>query len=423
MQDHDIPIKDNLSTDGFGLEHGETLHSEDCECLQCTMYWSITDAVIDVMLDPVADCEGDDCQGCPKCPDTPMSEIFQPVVFHDPYISHDEAMALAFERDFHLFASFTRPLDLDPTTKLPAMLERNDGETLFYDGVLNSLFGEPAGCKSWIAVITAIEKVRHGGRVVWWDFEDNATTLSTRFNALGAKDVIDSGRVKWAGAAMTESPVAMLQAADWAKGGDVAGMVIIDACESAGCPVDSNNVRPWYATMVDPWLFGGVGVLLIDHVPKQRIDRPMGPIGSQYKRQAVQGASLFASGQPWTKQADGRIVLRLHKDRHGDVPGVLNKPVAAVNCKHVDGLLTYSITAPDNDDVDQGELSEQLLQGIMEAGDDGVVGGRAIRALVKGKGQDIDNALSELIANDLVERVKVGQAYRYSVTIEGMSAD
>ena len=59
----------------------------------------------------------------------------------------------------------------------------------------------------------------------------------------------------------------------------------------------------------------------------------------------------------------------------------------------------------------------------MEAGDDGVVGGRAIRALVKGKGQDIDNALSELIANDLVERVKVGQAYRYSVTIEGMSAD
>ena len=85
---------------------------------------------------------------------------------------------------------------------------------------------------------------------MWWDFEDNATTLSTRFNALGAKDVIDSGRVKWAGAAMTESPVAMLQAADWAKGGDVAGMVIIDACESAGCPVDSNNVRPWYATMV-----------------------------------------------------------------------------------------------------------------------------------------------------------------------------
>ena len=56
-------------------------------------------------------------------------------------------------------------------------------------------------------------------------------------------------------------------------------------------------------------------MLLIDHVPKQRIDRPMGPIGSQYKRQAVQGASLFASGQPWTKQADGRIVLRLHKDR------------------------------------------------------------------------------------------------------------
>ena len=100
MQNHDIASEPILSSNDEGLDHNGILHSFDCECQQCAMYWSITNAALEVMMGPAADCEGDDCQGCPKCPDTPMSEIFQPVVFHDPYISHDEAMALAFERDW-----------------------------------------------------------------------------------------------------------------------------------------------------------------------------------------------------------------------------------------------------------------------------------------------------------------------------------
>ena len=170
---------------------------------------------------------------------------------------------------------------------------------------------------------------------------------------------------------------------------------------------------------VDKWLFGGVGVLLLDHVPKQRIDRPMGPIGSQYKRQVVQGASLFASGVPWTKQADGKIVLRMHKDRKGDVPGVINKPVAEVHGKHVDGVLTLSILPPGQDDT--ADLSDALFDAILNVGE--VVGQKGYRGLVKGKGQDIDAALNELIANGLVERDKQGKGYVYRVTTLGMTGD
>ena len=417
MQDHDIPKQPIFATDDEGLDHNGTVHAYECECLQCTMYWSITTTTLDAMIAP---CAGDDCEGCPNCHDV---SPFQPFVFYDPFISHDEAMALAFDRDFDLFASFTRPLDVDPTPKLPAMLERSDGETLIYDGKLNSIFGEPGGGKSWVALITAVSKVRTGGRCVWWDFEDSASTLSARLQTLDALDVLESGRLKFATPAMQEYPAAILQAALWLSQGEVPGMVVIDSVESAGCATDSNNVGPWFITNVDPWLNAGVGVLLLDHVAKRKEDRPRGAIGSQHKLARISGSALYCSGQAWTKQADGRIVLRLHKDRAGDVPGVVTKPVAAINGRYANGVLTYSITAPDDSDADAGELGEQLLQAILETGEEGVVGGRAIRGLVNGRGQDIDNALSELIANGLVQRVKVGQAYRYSVTIEGMSAD
>ena len=420
MRNHDIPTQPILSTDDEGLDHNGILHSFDCECVQCTAYYNLSNIALDAFLAP---CDPDGCQGCPKCPEVPMAAIFTAFEPVDVFDFLDLTEAQAFEQDFDLFSSFTRPLTLEPAPALPAMLERSDGATIFYDGKLNSLFGEAGGGKSWIAAITAIGKVRAGGRCVWWDFEDSANTLSARLQTLDALDVLESGRLKFVTPAMQAYPAAILQAADWLSKGDVPGMLVIDSVESAGCATDSNNVGPWFQANVDPWLAYGVGVLLLDHVAKRKEDRPRGAIGSQHKLARISGSALYCSGQAWTKQADGRIILRLHKDRAGDVPGVLGKPVAAINGRYANGVLTYSITAPDADDVDTGELSDQLLHAILETGDDGVVGGRAIRGLVKGKGQDIDNALSELIANGLVERVKVGQAYRYSVTIEGMSAD
>ena len=244
MQDHDIPKQPIFATDDEGLDHAGTVHTYDCPCQQCAVYWSFTTSALDAMLAP---CEGDDCQGCPKCPE--WTDIFTPYVPPEWFITLDEAKALVFDRDHELFASFTMPLDVDASAKLPAMLTRDDGETLFYDGMLNSLFGESSACKSWIALKAAIQKVRAGGRCVFWDFEDSNRTAASRLNHLGAQDVIDSGRIKWASPAMAEFPAAILDAVDWAKGGDVPGMTIIDATESGGLPVESNNAKPWYEKM------------------------------------------------------------------------------------------------------------------------------------------------------------------------------
>ena len=85
------------------------------------------------------------------------------------------------------FQKFTRPVSLSPTPKLPALLKRSDDQTILYEGRLNTIYGEPAQGKTWIAIITVIEAIRSGARVVFWDFEDRPETLATRLDALAPR--------------------------------------------------------------------------------------------------------------------------------------------------------------------------------------------------------------------------------------------
>ena len=167
-------------------------------------------------------------------------------------------------------------------------------------------------------------------------------------------------------------------------GGTRPGLVVIDSCESAGLPADSNNAKPWYEKHVDPWLDAGATVLLLDHVPKRKEDRPIGAIGSQHKLARVKGAAIFVSGRAWTKAEGGTVTLINHKDANGDLPAPLLKKVALVTVTPTeDGLLAYSITKPGQDeDVD---VTDDLLYQIAKLGTDGVTGSKNVRALVKAK--------------------------------------
>ena len=317
------------------------------------------------------------------------------------------------------FAEFTLPITLETTPKLPALLTRDDGETLLYEARLNSIFGEPGTGKTWIAILAVIAALRSGARVIWWDFEDRPATLATRITALAASEFIGDPDIQFVQPDLKDDHNAILAAAEWVKGGERPGLVVIDSCESAGCPADSNNVAPWYRLCVDPWINAGAGVILLDHVPKRKEDRPKGGIGSQHKLARVDGAALFVQGQVWTKKASGKITLTLHKDRPGDLPAMPNKPVAIVEGLHADSALAITIESPSGDDDD--DIAGALLEGIAKAGPDGVAGSRAIRGLVKGDGRKIDAALDELIAADLVRRPaqKRGRAFVYTITEAG----
>ena len=103
-------------------------------------------------------------------------------------------------------AKHTLPVTLSTSPKMPALLTRDDGETLLYEGVLNSLFGQPGMGKTWIAIMTAVEAVRAGARVAWWDFESSPATLATRLKALRAADLIGRPEIEFITPSLAQDP-------------------------------------------------------------------------------------------------------------------------------------------------------------------------------------------------------------------------
>ena len=88
------------------------------------------------------------------------------------------------------FASFGQEVTLLDVEKLPSAFMREDNETLLYEGVANTIFGEPSSAKSWIGLMAVIQQLRAGRRVIWWDNEDRATTLARRLQLLRATELI-----------------------------------------------------------------------------------------------------------------------------------------------------------------------------------------------------------------------------------------
>ena len=436
-----------VSTNDEGIQHSEDgpIHADNCPCRECKVYRLRMVERSEVYVE--RECEGDDCQGCPDCPDRRFVAESEPQIYKDMWLHRlaEAQIVMNVGPDWHdqypdiveeVYANWqysNTPQPIPPlplpahlqrlshnvTARLPAMLERDDGETVLYEGKLNTLVGEPAQGKTWVALIAAIASARRGARVVWWDFEDKPSTLAARLDALGAGDLVGSDTFVYAHPSLADDPDGISAVRAWASIGERAGMVVIDSAESAGCATDSNNVVPWYESMVNPWLEAGCGVLLLDHVPKRREERPRGGIGSQHKLARIDGAALFVSGQIWTKTEDGAVTLRLHKDRQGDLPAVLNKPVCTITGRHVDGVILYAITGPSGD-VDDGDMGMRVLHAIAATGADGVKGMRKVRESTKGHNKAKDAALADLVGSGMVEVVKDGRANIYYATDLGI---
>ena len=303
--------------------------------------------------------------------------------------------------------------------RLPALLTRSDGATLLYTGKLNTLFGEPGTGKSWVALIASNEVILGGGRVVWWDFEDSPDTIARRGEALGALTHLqDKGSFLFVGPSLQEEGefLARQELAAWLGEVDNS-FIVLDAATSAGCPADGADVLPWYKANINVWLDAGVGVLLLDHVPKRREDRPRGGIGSTHKLGRIQGAALDISGVPWNKQVGGGMKLIVHKDRNGELPATLGKVAAVIKGVYRDGVLDYTINPPTDDDIP--DVADALLDKIAKTGEAGVTGQRNIRTLVKGSNKAVDTALDSLMSNGLIERVTKGKSYTYYATAAG----
>ena len=307
----------------------------------------------------------------------------------------------------------------------PALLKRSDGETLLYAGKVNSVYGEPATGKTWVGILAAKEVLRMGGRVLWWDFEDKPDTLYRRAKALGVVDLFTSVDLAFVDGNLNaldddnQPNPKLIAAVTWLA--EVQhNLVVIDTASSSGCPSDGSPIAEWERNMVTPFRSRDVTMLILDHVPKQRQDRPRGPIGSTHKLSELDGAAFVIAGKPWNKTQDGAMVLRLDKDRAGDVPGIQGAKIATIKGWYQGGKLHTSIDAPSDNNVDGDvDMPMLLLVAIGNAGPDGVKGARNLRSLVKGKGQAKDEATLMLIQDGFVVATKVGQANVYTLTDAG----
>ena len=325
--------------------------------------------------------------------------------------------AAAFEREaaaWSGFADYTIPVTprADGEAKEPVLVERKDGATILYAGKLSSLYGEPGLGKSWAALMMALDAMRlHNASVIWWDWEDTARTLAGRAATLGALGYVQSDRFKFLAPAIADDSDALEAARAWATH-QPATLVVIDAAESAGCPSDGSAVGEWFRKRVDPWRDAGCAVLLLDHVQKKKEDRPRGGIGSQYKLAHIDGAALYLTGAPWTKNANGRLKLVNQKDRPGDLPAALNKTLTTLVGRWEGGALTYAWELPDAEDA--ADLEAELIDALEEAGE--VRGSKALRDLVKGhRWQDVQKVVDALRKEGMIEREKDGRAYVYRI--------
>ena len=314
-------------------------------------------------------------------------------------------------------ADFEQEVSLLDVVRLPSAFERLDGETLLYQGLDNTAYGEVSIGKSWTALMAAIQQLRAGAHVLWWDAEDKPTTLARRLQLLKATNYIGHPAIKWVTGELTKSPTAMVQALAHLDSGDVPGLVVIDSATAHGCPADNRDPLPWMNDNIKPWNDAGHTTLLLDHVPKQRKDRPDGGVGGFQKLQDIEGAGLYVHGKPWNGTEGGELHLTVQKDRHGQLPAQKYSTAATVYVDWADDKLTldWSVGLP-NTKPEGEDLQTELLEAIERVGNGGIKGSRAMRELLKGKrAKDIDAARNELESVGLIQHVKVGNTHVYTV--------
>ena len=316
------------------------------------------------------------------------------------------------------FADFVQEITLQAVERLPSAFVRDDGETLLYQGVSNTIFGEPSSAKSWIGLMAVIQQLRAGKRCLWWDNEDRASTIARRLKILGAEDLIGIEALTFASGDLHLSETAMAEALAFLAGGNGPGLVVIDSATAFTCPKDGSDIWPWFSSHVKPWIDNGNSELTLDHVPKQRKDRPAGAVGSYEKMSSIRGAALYVHGIAWDAKHGGAVHLTVHKDAGGQLPSAKFSVASTISAQWDGPTLDYTIGLP-NAKTEGEDLQDELIEAFEGLSAEGARGSAGVRELLKGKrGKDIDMARDELLQVGMLKKVKDGRAWVYTIVSE-----
>lgn len=204
---------------------------------------------------------------------------------------------------------------------VPDLLQRDDGQFLFYKRMVNGAHADSGTGKSWLIVYATAQIIRAGGQVMYLDLEDTPSSIVARLRLVGLTDaqIIAGLDYRRPTEEFTDAAVLRL-CTDLRRGGH--DLVVIDSLGEAfaldGINEDKDNeVGPWLRRVARLMADTGPAVAIVDHSTKAA-DNPLFPSGSKRKRAAITGASYLVEAiEPMAKDRGGRLRLTCAKDRHG----------------------------------------------------------------------------------------------------------
>ena len=290
---------------------------------------------------------------------------------------------------------------------VPTLVDRSDGVSMFYAQRIHTIAGEPGGGKTWLALAAMADRIRHGDTVMLIDYEDSPGSFVSRLRALGCTDTQIAAQAVYV---RPDMPLTVrngitlygertLQAIE-ARQPD---FVAIDSTGEALSlealdPNDDAAVAMWMRILPRRLAKAGATVLLLDHVTKAHETRGNWAIGSQRKLAAIDGIA-YAAETPIapTKEADGKVVLKVAKDRHGThrrgyvaAEVWIRNATDPMRLGQVDVEWATPWTPAKNDHTVYHERITEYLAGVQEAS------GRQLEREVEGKGEHVRTAIGEM---------------------------
>lgn len=311
-------------------------------------------------------------------------------------------------------------LDGDLTNEEADFLTRVDGRALLYAGKMHVLQGEPTAGKSWLALQAVVEILGIGGAALYLDYEDTSRGIVGRLLALGADPAAVRARFRYvqpAGAfglserLELERILARLNP----------DLVVIDGVAEAlardGRSEDKASEVVGWIEKLPRWMARtGAGVVMLDHVVKDREQQGRWARGSGAKLAAVDGATYVVRVvTPFSRHRAGTLKLIVAKDRPGGV-GAINEVAAVAQIEPKgDGervVIRLEVHAADQAPSDTWKptvlmrrVSEELEQS------DAPVSARSVKDLISStKPRLVVEAVARLILEGYVREVRRGRS-------------
>jgi hypothetical protein len=323
--------------------------------------------------------------------------------------------------------------DVEP----PSLLQRSDGLPLLYRGRTHAFQGESESCKSWAAQFAVKQTIDAGENVLYIDFEDDAAGVVARLRSLGLAVENIAARFVYI---RPDEPLCGQKGQATPAGSD-----LLTACEDRGpfalaivdgvteamtteglALIDNADIAAWMRRLPRRLARMGAAVVVLDHLPKDRMSQGRYALGGQHKLAGLTGAAYkftltrYFSRATRLDPVDGRVVISVEKDRPGYVRArATEEKVGEFRLtSYPDGGVSLSVEPVDRAQSVDRKVVDRILEHL--AVYDGS-SKNAIEQAVEGRASTVREALSWLTEQGWISVERKGNTHLHWLTDTGRS--